>query len=408
MSTIKEKIKPILNDSLWSIVGLVIMNCCAQFIVYPFWNNVFGVDKYGIIIYFISMINIVATTLGISCGYARIKLSSERITNNSEFLPILVASGFICVVYVVIISIVNSSDLTVYDSVTYVILCCLILLRYYADVEYKLNINFKGYFRYYLLIGLGYLLGTYLMTITRIWPIALIPGEVAGLSYVFIRGSIFKYDGKASKEKLKSTFRVFLILLSSNFFEQFVFNADRLLIKLAISNTAVSSFYLSTLLGKTLSLVTTPFNGVIAGHLAKYKGKLSLKMMNALSALCILAAFIFAFICTVGSYILLPILYPDSFDLVRGFCFIGNLTQTIFFIANIVAVIMLRFAPIKNQVYIGIVYTVSFLAICVPLTIIGGMNGFYIGLLLSSLTRLLFALGIGYVQVFKQKNRTAS
>ncbi len=54
----------------------------------------------------------------------------------------------------------------------------------------------------------------------------------------------------------------------------FVSYSDRLLLPLLVVNgdemTAI--FYYATLVGKMVSLLSTPLNGVIAGHLAKYRG----------------------------------------------------------------------------------------------------------------------------------------
>ena len=399
----KEKIRSLLNDSVWSIAGLVFMNCAAQFMVYPFWNKLFGVEKYGVIIYLISLINIVANTIGMSCGYARIKISSEHTTKNGEYLVILAVGGVVSAVYASLVCMFNSSDMTPRESVSYVILCCLIMMRFYADVEYRLKINYKGYFVYYLLIGLGYMLGTYLMYLTGIWTLALIPGELAGLLFVMLRGSIFGKDGTLSREHLKEAVKVFVMLTVSNFLEQLVFNADRILLKHAVGDAAVSVFYISTLLGKTAALVTTPFNGVISGYLARYKGRLTFKSMNIISAVSMAAALAAAGLCSVGSYIVLPILYPDTFELAKGCIFIGNLTQTVFFTANIITVIMLRFTPSGDQVVIGTVFAAAFAAVCIPMTVFGGSRSFYIGLLITVSLRFMTALAAGYRQVFRER-----
>ena len=34
-------------DSVWTMIGLVVMNGIAQLVIYPFIRNMFGVDGYG-------------------------------------------------------------------------------------------------------------------------------------------------------------------------------------------------------------------------------------------------------------------------------------------------------------------------------------------------------------------------
>ena len=52
------KYKNFFNDSMWSILGLTLMNLISQFVVYPVWHNYYGDEIYGHIIYVMSIINI--------------------------------------------------------------------------------------------------------------------------------------------------------------------------------------------------------------------------------------------------------------------------------------------------------------------------------------------------------------
>ena len=62
--SMKEKIKALLTDSMWSIAGLMLMNVVVQFLVYPVWNNHLGSEEYGNILYLISIMNIIAISVG--------------------------------------------------------------------------------------------------------------------------------------------------------------------------------------------------------------------------------------------------------------------------------------------------------------------------------------------------------
>ena len=83
--SMKEKIKALLTDSMWSIAGLMLMNVVVQFLVYPVWNNHLGSEEYGNILYLISIMNIIAISVGSACNYARMTESATKDTWNINY-----------------------------------------------------------------------------------------------------------------------------------------------------------------------------------------------------------------------------------------------------------------------------------------------------------------------------------
>ena len=393
--------KKLIGDSILSIIGMILMTAAAQFLVYPNWEHSYGTEHYGNIIYMLSLMNVVCITFGSAVSYTRIITSAKHETKNAPYLRLMTVLSIITLAYAVIVSLINNTIMSYLDISGFVILCVLTVWRSYSDVEYRIHLNYKGYFTYYVVIGIGYVIGMLVMPYAKTWTVALILGEIAGLSYVYFKGHILKkdsFDSAESSEMLK----LFYVLVGSYFINTLIFNADRILLKNAIGSTAVSIFYVSSLLGKTLSLVTTPLNGVISGYIAKFKGKPSLRSVCLLILGATIVAFAAAGVCTLGAYIILPVLYPTTFDSARGSIFICSISQTFFFSTNILSVIMLRFADKKYQLYSNIIYAIAFAAICIPLTVIGGMSGFYIGLVLTSLSRFIYN---SVVIIFACKNK---
>ena len=76
------------------------------------------------------------------------------------------------------------------------IMFMLTVFRYYGDVEYRLNLNYRRYFIYYLLIGIGYLAGFGIYYVTGQWVWIYLTGEGAALVFVGITGKVFhKFSG---------------------------------------------------------------------------------------------------------------------------------------------------------------------------------------------------------------------
>ena len=109
--SMKEKIKALLTDSMWSIAGLMLMNVVVQFLVYPVWNNHLGSEEYGNILYLISIMNIIAISVGSACNYARMTESATKDTWNINYNIILMASSVIVIpVMLIIVKCSDDSD----------------------------------------------------------------------------------------------------------------------------------------------------------------------------------------------------------------------------------------------------------------------------------------------------------
>lgn len=399
MKFFNKKLKTFFNDSLWSIAALVLMNLVSQFVVYPLWARVFGDEKYGNIVYLMSFVNIFAVSVGISANYCRMRESAFRKTCRNDYNIMVLVGSVVSAVLCFFIALFSNFDLALPDAFMIAVLCFLTVWRYYADVEYRLALNYKQYFLYYAAISAGYLLGILLFYCTNCWALTLIPGEAVGVLLVLNKGRVnqdhlFEFSANF-KGNLKST----CILIVTNLLSNIIFNGDRVLLQWTIGGTAVTIYYLSSLVGKTMSLITTPLNSVIIGHLARYKGKIDRKFIHLVFALSAAAVVCCTAACVVGSYILIYILYPQNFESVKQFFWIASATQVIYFTSNVITTVLLRIADTNVQLTVNIVYALSFLILCIPATLFFGISGFCISLLFVNLVRYAVSIGFCYIKV---------
>ncbi len=398
-----EPKKKILSDSVWSVAGLVLMNVALQFAVYPFWERRAGEAALGNILYLISLMNVFAVSMGVSVNYARLKKSAMSETHNKPYLVILGIATAVAAVIGVVISLVGGVEMSALETVIFAAVMCATMWRYYSDVEYKLSLNYKSYFLYYLFISVGYGVGIALFYVTELWPLTLLCGELFGLAFVLVRGRIFRLDTHVESGELLDAFKLVMILLGSEMLSTLIFNADRILLKTILGEVAVTEYYLASLLGKTIALLTAPLTGVIVGYLSKYKGDLKTKGMNVIVAVAVCAVVLATAACTVGSYMIIPVLYPDQFADVRNYFIMANLAQVIFFVGSVITVVLLRFAKSKYQIYITAIYAVTFVAVCIPFALKWGLSGFCAGLTLTCLARFLITVFLGYFSILKTK-----
>lgn len=379
---ISDKIRTIFTDTLWSIAGLVLMNAIAQLVVYPYWDRRLGSEAYGNIVYLMAVMNILAISVGSGINYARMRRSAEGETGNRPYLLLMAAGTALSLLILLLLRLAGVLSMGPGEFPLFCLLTAATMWRYYADVEYRLRVNYKGYFLYYLLIGLGYLLGLWLFRLTGLWPLALLPGELAGLALVLWRGSVFRKDQPGTDYSVSPVLKLALLLVGSNVVSHLIFNGDRLVLQWFAGSTAVTVYYIASLFGKTMSLVTTPLNGVLVGHLAKYQGGLSRQLMAWITAGALAAVVLATAVCVAASHLILPYLYPAEFEDVKRYLLLANAAQVVYFVGNVLtASVLLRFTPARNQMLVNAVHGVLFAAVCVPLALTRGLDGFCWGLL---------------------------
>lgn len=392
-----QLVKKLLSDSVWSIAGLVLMNMTAQFAVYPLWNRELGNEQYGRILYLIAGMNILAVSMGVACNYARMKASAEGKTANRPYSRILLFTSGALVPWCVLVALfAGTGGLNPLETGLLILLGVTSMWRYYADVEYRLSLNYKAFFFYYLAISVGYGIGAALFLWLKIWPLALLPGEMAGIFLVYRRGTVLKrIPGEGAAEDGRVS-RTILTLFATEAISNLILNGDRVLLNLLVSATAVTIYYQASLLGKTMALITTPLNSVLIGYLSRYKGGLTKKIMNTVTLACAATIPAVTLLCTAGSHILIRLLYPQNYELVSPYFIMANAAQVVFFVSGVAATVLLRFCRTGYQLYINLVYAGAFAVFCVPGMIQWQVKGLCVGMMAAGVLKLGYILFLGY------------
>ena len=406
MSTEAKKpnmIRRLLSDSVWSIAGLVLMNMTAQFAVYPVWNRELGNDVYGRILYLIAGMNILAISMGVASNYARMKASAEGKTANRPYSRILLITTCALVPWCVLVALfAGNGGMSPPETGLLVLLGIATMWRYYADVEYRLSLNYRAFFVYYLAVSAGYGIGVGLFLWTKLWPLALLPGELLGVFLVYRRGTVLKrIENEESAVPDDAVTKMIMTLFATEVISNLITNGDRVLLNLLVNATAVTVYYQASLMGKTMALITTPLNSVLIGYLSRVKGGLTKKIMNIVTLGSLAAVIAATALATLGSHILIHLLYPQNYELVRPFFWMANIAQVCFFVSNVAATVLLRYCKTGYQLYINLVYAGLFIALCIPGMILWQVQGLCLGMMTAGLVKLGYVLFLGYRSVKK-------
>lgn len=380
----------ILKDTTMSMFAVVIMHFVIQFILYPFLERKMGSIGYGEYIYCITFVNIIAAAIGSGINLERMKLSVNEETKNGDFLLMyFVFCVLIIPAYFLYLKIGNLS-FDFIESIVFVILCFLTIFRNYGDVDFRLRIDYKNYFLYYVFLSVGYLFGLLVWGESGKCYHILICGELFALIFLFFKGKILRDRPFALSNHLLVTIRLTIPLVISILVSNCILNMDRILLKIVCGSEAVSLYYVASLFGKTMSLVSMPLNNVLIGYLTRYDKKITTREIHWIMKACIAIGVIVEIACSIGSYIILPFLYPEMDLLANKYYIVANMSSVIFFITSFMTIFLLRYGKEKYQLYMNVIFATAFFVLCVPSCIEWGIWGLCVSLIVTNIIRLGF------------------
>ena len=427
----KETRQKILN-LIYSVGAVAVFNLITQ-IAYWYFKHQLGDESHGVILSVISLIAITAGTFGYAVNCARMLGLEKGYTNNGDYNLILLAMGFIGsligIGYLFQLGITNPLYLALY-----VVLMYTTMIRYYADVEFRLNVNFFRYMIFYLLISLGYVVGLFVFKVTGIWMLALILGEALAFLYVLIRGSIFRAPFFKPSEHFRPILASIWFLLISTLIENIALHADRIVL-LAITGEGqyVSTYYIASLAGKIIAMLTVPINSLIISYLVRYKGGLTKKLWTLVIGAALVGGVLGFLGCMLISPILINLLsLPAPMEAIKAalgsespikalfdqfffnksseaikYMLPAVLGQIFYFVSSVLTLILLRFKGEKKQFVFNAAYAVEFFAIVIAGTLLGGLNGFVWAIVLANALRFVAAILWGFLSK-KKKDETVA
>jgi O-antigen/teichoic acid export membrane protein len=187
----------------------------------------------------------------------------------------------------------------------------------------------------------------------------------------------------------------FLVL--STLIDNLTLNADRLMLMAFSGGVAVTVYYVASLFGKVVALLSVPINSIVISYLVKYEGGLTKKLWTAaITAVSVLGALAFGG-CVIVSPMFLRILYTDVYTEAARYVAPAILGQIFYFTSGILLVILLRFRGEKKQFLFNLCYLIEFFVIVFIGTYKGGLDGFVYASLIANAIRFLAVLLLGFM-----------
>lgn len=376
----KDKLKVFAGDLMYSLIGLLVFNGVMQLLIYPRMTVFMGAESWGVVLTIISAASIVATSFGTGANYSRMVVStrSSYVAGDYNIFLAWVALGSFAVSFITMF-VIRDVSVTAFIG----ILCLMIAmtLRYFSDVEYRLNVNYRGLMVYYFIITAGYIVGLALYPLLHSWALTLVLGELMGTLWVAARDSLYHRPLFRKSPQFRENIRSMLTLSGAYLLTNLVLFSDRILLLIFEGGTEVTVFYTATLVGKIVSILTAPLNGVITGHLAKYKGKITRKAIGKLAAALIVIGIAVTAASTLVSMVFVKVMYADLYDQASQYFLVANAGQIVYFISETFLVVLLRYTKENLQLKINSVYAVLFFAVGIPAVMFFGTMGLGVSIL---------------------------
>lgn len=389
-------------DLIYTVTASLLDNFTLQFLLYPAIERQVGEARYGKILVFLTLGNVCGLAFGGAANSISLTSRQRYQTTSGDFFCILAVISL----FAAIVSVFVCQNYAVgwAELVCVAIIVVLFIFRSYSFVEFQLRNDYFHYLVYNIIICVGELIFLPFYSRTQWWPILFLPGTILGLVYVIWRGTIYRKVMSRSncfRQAAKET----LSLSGANLLNYGAQNADRFLLLPLAGGVAVAQYYVASLLSKTLSMITGPLNNLIIGYLSNRKKPLTRRIFGGISlAILFVLAFFFVFVWVVSPFVLrLPFLYPEMVDAILWLIPLASIAQLLVIGSSILIVLDLLVAPSSMQVLLQAVYTVFYIVLAIPFTLVMQLKGFVIASCIAAFIRYLTAVIIGWYYLGKQE-----
>lgn len=394
--------KQILGNTVYTMGGMLLMNGVLQLLIYPLLNRHMGADQMGGLLYIMGLVSILCPSVGQSLNTSRLVVRRTFAVTNGDYDRSLLLFGGIGSVIAVLASIRFMTGTG--TVILTLLLLMLTTFRYYGDVEYRLNLNYRRFFVYYLVMSIGYIIGFGLYWLTDIWFFIFLTGEAASLVYVSVTGSVFRqFFTKSDYFKVACSRGFFLML--SYLITNVTLNMDRVALKYMIGNVAVTQYYVVSLIGKTMVLLIAPINTIVISYLTRREHTLRRKEFGIAVLAGSGVSLVFFLFCQIATPIFVRLLYPDLYEAVRGLVTVVNLTQVLGMLSAFLFILVLTFTDEKWQLFLQSGHLILMTVLVLCLTTRYGIMGFSGAVLAANVVRVFAVTALGFAKSKKQQTK---
>ena len=390
-----SKYKETFKDFFFSFAAYALPNVALQFAVYPLIAAVIDAEANGLFLTLLNTVRLCVTVL--LATLANLRLLEKKACNENEnseknfnFL-FLVAIAISFVITLVFSLMYNNNGIGVWAHVRLLVFLLLLCAHDYFAIAFRVIINYKLLLIDNLLVIAGYAVGALLFLWLGWWELIFICGYAFGLTFVLLKTVSWRKGVRMNGAKaLMPRYSQFC---SSSAMNHATTYCDRMLIYPMLGGHAVSVYNAAAIIGKVISIVSVPVRNVMLSYIVDQDGPVIKKKNLRKTALISLAGLVVGYFCFyLASLVLCKLLYPQFYTDAVRYIPIVLLAILIETIAQVLNIVLLRFAKASLQIWISAVKIAVYL-LCVLLgwLLNLGLMGFCLSILFAAVGQLLVA-----------------
>jgi O-antigen/teichoic acid export membrane protein len=380
----------IINDTLYTFFSAFLPLLFIQFFLFPSLSLRFSPENYGFILTIYSIISFTGLNIGSAINNSRLINDNKLIYFKSfnDYCYILIIFTLINIFLTVLLLGFFAGSLQTIDYFLIVLVSSLTLLTTYLQVSFRIKLKFNLIFLNSVLYIIGLLIGYLIYMITDYWIFIFLVGSI--FSFLFLYYSTFF---KLEKKKKSPFFRHFLKETFFHFFSTVLISigiyVDKIILFPLLGGSLVSFYYVSSLLGKSLSLIIGPISSVFLTYLSKLNN-ISKKSFFLLVIVSIVISFLSYFIIIFISQSFLEFLYPNLYLYSLPYLSLSTISQLLFIAGSFLNPIIIRFYKANIQFYLNLIYATIYLVLGIPMILFYGLTGFIFSTIIVNSIRFLF------------------
>lgn len=389
----------ILRDFIINIFSICFPTFILQIIILPLINKS-SPDEYGLLITLMSLFSAISLPFSVSLNNSRLLLINEEVSFRGDYNIAFLASCFIDTLLLIVSYSLIIKDFNIYNLLFIIIVSWLNIYKEYAVVYFRINLKYTKVLINSLITSFGFIIGYFLYRLLNIWEFVFLVGFLSSSVYLL-------FETKSYKEKLfvslnfKRIILLMLVLLISSFLGTLPAYFDKIVLYPLLGDYYVAVYYASTIFAKLISQIISPISSVILSYLIKSSSISMKKFIYVLLSIALVGLFGYA-VCCLFSKSVLTYLYPDLMNESIKYVKIATISSIITVSFTIINSFVLRFSKRYFQIVIFAVGLISYLLFTLLFYDRFGFKGFYYGILLDAIFKLII---ISIILIFTIKKR---
>ncbi len=402
LAALFSKGKRLTSDFVLRISSSLITTFANQIVLLPILAAVFDEAMYGMILTVVGIKNIISGTLGNSLYSTRLVMNSEYEGQgrHGDFNRMIALGSAISVVAMI----VTAFAVGTLDTVTWLLLIpvtVLYTLNAYLTVWYPVKLEFKKSFVHSIVVSVGTLIGTGLVYVTKLWPLAYLCSALAGFVFLVCKTGVLK-EPFTRTPLLQRTAGKWGVLIGATLLTNVVTYLDRLVLSPLMGPEAVATYTTASYFGKALSILAMPVASVLLGYYAQRNFKMTRKLFWITNAAYGAIFGVFLIASAIAGEWVTGLLFPTLVANAAPYIFIANASAALAAVIQLVQSVALKYAPTYWQILIQIGYLGLYFGLGVWWLTCYGLMGFCMAALLANVFRMAVLLVISHIALKPQ------